>query len=447
MSLTKVRLIAGCVILVALCLVFSRDWLLEKGGTPDLRNRIVGARLQKDGKAPYFYRWHNGDTIRYYDFSNFGTGVSNISSSPFLHTLLYPIVDLPQRTISKIWLFIEYLLLIITGLFAFRLAKNNIQTILVAAAFLLFLLTEAWRNHIILGQIYILIPFLAMLFYYCLTRSNNQVAAFVAGVTAITLLLIRPNSIVFFAPFLFLVTTYSRKYLIIFLIPIILLPAIYFSFENNRVFWKQYPTAIQESIKVHQQLNKQDTAHPKVTTVALKDWEGWKSDEIERAGRSIDLTLHSEHANIFVLYQNIFHKRMPVNMMSYLSGFAIVVLLSLFFWTSKKYDLRHLPNLAILAFCLYMISDLSSPVWRHQYYTMQWLFPVFIAATVYKPTYKWLYAGLLIGLVLNIINSGFIKMEHTIGEYLILVILLYTSLSQRLEPVEPNKNSKALLPR
>jgi hypothetical protein len=63
---------------------------------------------------------------------------------------------------------------------------------------------------------------------------------------------------------------------------------------------------------------------------------------------------------------------------------------------------------------------------------VQWLFPLLIAATVYNPAHKWLYGGLLAGLLLNILNTDFIKMEHTIGEYLILVILLYMSLTKGL---------------
>lgn len=425
MIVNKVKLITGCIVLIALCVAFSRDWILEKAGTSDLRNRVVGARLQKDGKAPYFYKWHDGDTVRYYDYSNFGTGVSSSTASPFFHTLLYPIADYPQRTISYIWLFIEYLFLIITGLLAYRLTKNNNQAIIVSIAFILFLFTEAWRDHIYTGQIYLILPFLCMVIYYCLTKRENPVAAFIAGLAAISLILIRPNTIVFFVPFLFLVNTYSRKYLAILIIPVILLPAVYFSFENNRNYWKEYSSALQEAINAHQGLNKKD--RKVIKTTGLKEWEGWKESEKGK------YTRHSEHANIFVLYLTIFKKRLSVGMLHFLSGFSIVILLSLYYWTRKKYDSLQLTNIAILAFCLYMISDLFAPIWRHQYYTVQWLFPVLVAATVYKPAFKWLYGGLLIALLLNIINTGYLKMEHTIGEYLILLLLLYLSLTKNLK--------------
>jgi hypothetical protein len=425
----KWKLITGIVVLIALGLVFFRDTLLEKGGTPDLRNRIVGARLQKDGIAPYYYRWHAGDSIRYYGTTNYDNGVSNITSSPFQHTLLTPISGFQQRTISLIWLLVEYLLLITTGLLAYRLSKNNTQKIIVCIAFLLFLCTEAWKVHIIQGQTYILVPFLAMIIYYCLTKHESRVAAFIGGLTAITLVLTRPNAIIFFLPFLFLINTYSRRYLTWFIAPILLLSAFYFSFENNRTYWKQYPAAVQASMLAHQGLIKRDTSGM-YKKVKLKEYEGWNSDDIKKATQSDLFIQHSEHGNIFIFYRILFNKPMPVKLMNMFLGCAIVVLLSIYYFARKKYGAVELPNVVMLAFCLYMISDLSSPVWRHQYYTMQWLFPVLVAASVYRPTYKWLYGGLLLALLLNIINTDVIKLEHTIGEYLILLILLYMSLTK-----------------
>jgi hypothetical protein len=427
----KWKLIAGIVVLIAVGLIFYRDTLLEKGGTADLRNRIVGARLQKDGIAPYTYSYHAGDSIRYYDENNCFEGVSNITSSPFQHTLLYPICDLPQRTISHIWLFIEYLLLLVTGLLAYRIAKNNTQKALVCIGFVLFLCTEAWKVHIAMGQTYVLVPFLAMIIYYCLTKKDSRIAAIVAGIAALTFVLVRPNAAVFFLPFLFLIGTYNRKYLVYFTASILLLAAIYFSSEKNRTLWKQYPAAVKASIQVHQGFVKIDTTG--FYKVKLKEYEGWNADEVKKTTGSALFTRYSEHGNIFNLYTLVMKRPMTVNFMYFLMNSAIITLLALYFFSRKRMGTVELPNVAIFAFCLYMISDLSSPIWRHQYYTMQWLFPVLLAAAVYKPAYKWLYNGLLFALLLNIINTDIIKLEHTIGEYLMLVILLILSLTKNLK--------------
>ena len=68
-----------------------------------------------------------------------------------------------------------------------------------------------------------------------------------------------------------------------------------------------------------------------------------------------------------------------------------------------------------------MISDFFSPIARHIYYTVQWSFPLLLAATLYKPKYNLLYGLLLLGLVLNLIDTSYIKMEHTIGEYIWMI--------------------------
>lgn len=432
MRLNRTALIAGSMLLVVFCLALMRDLILEQAGTIDLRNRVVGARLQMDGKAPYMYRWNAGDSLRYYDPLNMGTGVSNATATPFFHTLLYPIANLPQRTISYIWLFVEYALLFISGLLALRLAKNDRQKIAVVITIALFLFTEAWKNHIAVGQLYLFIPCLAMIFYYCVRKRDNYTAAFFAGLTAIVLVLIRPNTVVFFIPFLFLLSNYTRKYLAVLLIPVIMLPVCYFSFENNRDYLRSYTHGIQESIKMHQSdLNSGNPAQP-VKMVYLPEWEGWNKASVDSFTNIVQHQRYSEHGNVFVVYMAITKKHIPVSIMNLLSALFIIMFAGICFRLRKTQQHIELPNIAILGFCLYMISDLFSPIWRHQYYATQWLFPLLLAASVYHKANKRVYALLLAGLVLNIVNTSYMKMEHTIGEYLMLVTLIYLSLMKPL---------------
>ncbi|THU32403.1 hypothetical protein FAM09_26790 [Niastella caeni] len=435
MTSNKALLITVCCFLIALCLVCYKSLSWERSGAPDLRNRIVGGRLQKDDVSPYFYRWKPGDPVRYYDGANIGhSGVSNITASPFFHTLLYPLLEFQQRNIARIWLALEYLFILITGFIAYRLTKNNTQKIIVITFFTLFLLTEAWKTHVLTGQVYIVYSLLAITVYYCLTRTNKLMAAFIAGLAAIVLMLIRPNMVVFFFPFLFLVKNYSRQYLATLFIPVILLPAIYFSFDNNRTYWKDYLSAIQASAKVHQIAPLGGWALPvNGDTARLKKVEGWDVDEIMKHEKETNLVMYSENGNVFVLFDYVFKKRLSINMMGLLSGLSVVILLALYLLARKKFDIITLPNIALFGYCLYMVTDLFSPIWRHQYYGTQWLFPLLIAATVYKPANKWFYAGLLTGLLLNVVNTDYIKMEHTLGEYLILVVLLGLSMTRRLE--------------
>src|SRR5882757_5689558 len=93
-----------------------RDIQFEQQYTGDLRNRVVGARMAMYHLSPYFFTWKNTDPMRYYDPENRRDSanpsqVSNITASPFFLQLMTPIANLPERTISRIWLLIEYLLL------------------------------------------------------------------------------------------------------------------------------------------------------------------------------------------------------------------------------------------------------------------------------------------------------------------------------------------------
>jgi hypothetical protein len=75
-----------------------------------------------------------------------------------------------------------------------------------------------------------------------------------------------------------------------------------------------------------------------------------------------------------------------------------------------------------------MISDLFSPIWRHPYYFVQWIFPLLLAASIYHPRHKALYWLMLATILLSYFHFPFLKMGNTIGEYSMLATLLFLSL-------------------
>jgi hypothetical protein len=209
-------------------------------------------------------------------------------------------------------------------------------------------------------------------------------------------------------------------------------PACYFSFKNNRDFLKSYTYSTQGAIKGHQSFFYPRNPPLPVKMANLSEWEGWKKAAIDSMTTVIKPHRYSEHGNVFVVYMAITKKHMPISVMNLLSALFILVIAGICLRLRKTHKYIELPNIAILGFCLYMISDLFSPIWRHQYYTTQWLFPLLLAAAVYQKANKWVYALLLAGLVLNIVNTSYMKMEHTIGEYLMLFTLIYLSLMKPL---------------
>src|SRR6186713_1484838 len=82
----------------------------------DLRNRVVGARMIRDGRSPYFYKWKGADGVRYYDPDNdppkwSDKKLSVVSATPFFHHLLAPLTEWPQMKIFRLWMVLEYLAL------------------------------------------------------------------------------------------------------------------------------------------------------------------------------------------------------------------------------------------------------------------------------------------------------------------------------------------------
>ena len=76
--------------------------------------------------------------------------------------------------------------------------------------------------------------------------------ALLAGICAVTLVLIKPNTAVFFIPFLFLVKKYSGRYLLVAILPLLI--AFFWIITSGRQMslWKQYKENIAQQIKVHQ---------------------------------------------------------------------------------------------------------------------------------------------------------------------------------------------------
>jgi len=437
--MTRILQGAGIIFFLIFVCVLVRDAGFVKRNPDDLRNRVVGARLIKDGYSPYFYKWKNGDGARYYDPKAFDTlKVSNITASPFFHHLLYPLAELSQREISVWWLVIEYVMFSLSVLMALALSATDNQKLLVFITGGLFLLTEGWKVHVLAGQNYLFVPFLAMLFYYFFSCKKNLVMAFLAGLVAVVLVLVRPNMLIFFIPFLLLYKQhYSKSYLIAFFSPVVLICILTLADKKERSLWIDYKLSIVEQIKLHQKLSPM--GHVNDRDPHYVKWEGMDREEMNRLAREQPVPIYSENGNVFVIAGILFHRKISIIALSFA---CIVCLLSLFlicllFQRRKK--MYTLAEIALISFCFYMLTDFFSPVYRWQYYTVQWLFPIMVASSAYKPSQrKWFFiAGA--GLILNILNGGPIPFKHTAGEYILLVSFITLSLANT-----HNKEKQAL---
>ncbi|HEY4109717.1 hypothetical protein [Puia sp.] len=385
-------------VFAVLAYTIQRDRRYEENLSSDLRNRVVGARLIKDGRSPYYYRWAPGDPIRYYnpfDFNFFK--MSAVTASPFFHHLLSPLADWPQARISPLWLGIEYILFI-----------------------------SAWIMHVHAGQLYICMPFGAMLFLFCFRNDRHIGFAFASGTCAAFLVLIRVNMILFFIPFLFLVRFYTRRRILAFFLPVVLLTAWTLGNSHERRLWQDYRSQVSDWIEMCRggqtlglyQLNSGDPHY--------ETWEGLHTREGVPLPPTLD-TFYSENGSVFRLAKSAFHHQIPLAALAIAATGIIIVSICIFYFLNRPLQQEDIDRIAILGFCLYMLSDLFSPIHRYQYYTVQWIFPLLLAASSFQPRRKVLYGLLVTGLLLNCMYLHFFKMENTLGEYLMMAVLLVLS--------------------
>lgn len=417
-----IKIIVAVSAVIAVACFLKRDLYLESVYTYDFKNRQVGSRIQKDGGLPYFYIWKEGEPQRYYDFYT-NTNYSIITATPFTHYLLFPIADLNHRNASLIWLMAEYAMLFICILIAAGIAKSSAQYIVIAISSVLFLCTIAWKLHISAGQNYIPVPALFTIFLWFLSQKQNLLNAFLAGLSAIVVLLIRPNAIFFFIPFFFLISRLRFSYISALLLPSIV-AALFIVFDKNEwALWKNYHQGMMKQLEYHKKPEELFVRLDSIHRFAGSD--GWDSAKVQNDSRHLQINKFSENGNFFVIAEKITGVRPSGNVLTLLLALATAGIVTLVYFrefrTEAKFSLIHL---YLAGTCLYMISDLLSPVFRHQYYTVQWLGGILVAAAIYSEKNRLWVHIMLLGLFLNIVNISWLKMEHTLGEYIVLFSLL-----------------------
>jgi hypothetical protein len=219
-----------------------------------------------------------------------------------------------------------------------------------------------------------------------------------------------------------LVGRYALTWKMAFVVPTLLMVGWILLSPHERGLWRDYANMVNEQVKVHQDLphpiqyNEPDPHFPV--------WEGYDISGRDSATRAEPTKIYSENGNVFVLFRNIFHHQLPVAVLEMIS-IAVILLLTVVYALQKPWLKPDMTRAAIFGFCIYMVSDLCSPIYRHQYYTVQWLMPLLLAAAIYRRQDNISYMLLLAALLLSSIHLSFIKMENTIGEYLFMLVLLW----------------------
>jgi hypothetical protein len=153
-------------------------------------------------------------------------------------------------------------------------------------------------------------------------------------------------------------------------------------------------------------------------------WEGIDKPAADRLSVTATEKIYTENGNAFVLFRLLFHRQLPPAVWIAAALILIALATGVFYARCGPFSTLPLSQLAIFAFCCYMITDLFSPIYRHQYYTVQWLFPLLLAAaTVTRPQRNWLW-GLTACLLIIAVHLPVLRMQNTIAEYSMMAILL-----------------------
>ncbi|MBE7173815.1 MAG: DUF2029 domain-containing protein [Williamsia sp.] len=427
----------------SLCWCIYRDLHIEKQYPGDLRNRVVGARMQLDGLSPYFHHWKPAEGFRYYDWDNYSPTlkVSNATATPFFHQLLYPLANLSQRTISRIWMVLEYLVLATMTLLAWRMTKTRKQKYAAWFTGLFFLHTYAWLTNVEMGQLYIFIPFFALIFYNALIRKANLLNACIAGASAMALVLVRPNTMLLLLPFVLLVAKFSLRYKLVFGIAAFVCLAVAFGSRSSRFYWSDYLEAMKEQVKLHQELGP--AVQQNLPVPLFENFEGWNRTRMEIANKFPFYKHSGEHGNMFVLLNSALHVKTPVWVLSALCASFIVLLCWLYFKKYKPVSFEPF-SIALLGSCLYMTSDLFSPVHRFLYNGAFWIFPLLLVASCYSASVSKLsVAGIVAGMLLNSLPVGLFPMQHSLGEYVMFAAFLHILLFSKPD-INPEKKQSSL---
>jgi len=418
----------GILLVLIIAHSFYRDSQLEKQYPPDLRNRIVGARLQKDGILPYNYFYSPADGWRYFDPSNHavkGSGCNNVTASPFFHELLIPFCDLSERTLSRIWLWMEYIILAaITGL-AIATTRDKGKRWLILNVAVLFTMTEAWIVLIERGQLYLFVALFFSLIFF-LMICGEKFSPFFAGVLAVVFILTRPIALVFLLPFLpsfrkyrvFLLTTSAALGVYVFFV---------LSSPWEKSLYRNYFTNMHLQVLAHQGMLP--FAGRQEYNMDEADLEGFNNHELLQERAKHPIVTYSENGNIFEFYLQATGKYMPPPLLNALLAGALLTLISAF-W----YRYRNIPAdtrlILIFGMLLYIVTEIFSPVNRHQYYTVEWFPLVLYSIPLLSGNTRIVASLLAAGLLLNICNIEWIPMRHTLGEFCWMAALLILTLKK-----------------
>ena len=165
----------------------------------------------------------------------------------------------------------------------------------------------------------------------------------------------------------------------------------------------------------------------------FKNIEGFDIAAIRASKARDSIQSRNEHGNFFVLYKLAFKRQLPEAWLLAGSLLSTLLILLVFYFCTMPGN-RSLYQCMLAGFVIYMMLEMFLPTHRHQYNTVQFLFPLLLAAMHIRQV-KPIAAGLIApGLLLNIIGWEIFPMKNTVGELLMLAGFLFAVMRFRDNP-------------
>jgi hypothetical protein len=133
----------------------------------------------------------------------------------------------------------------------------------------------------------------------------------------------------------------------------------------------------------------------------------------------------SENSNLFIFYNELTGRKLSITAMTVVGLSACLLMLLPMWWMKKKKMTASLEMLLLLGFLLYNAYEFCSPITRGNYTFVQFIFPLLLLVIFIRRVYLLPIITLLAGIYLNIAVLPAVKMEHSIGQFLIMAAIFY----------------------
>lgn len=424
------------IVILTLLIIAFGTWrsaqLQYQTGMGDMRGRVVGARLVKEGKLPYYYTWHPGDSLKYFFNQLIDTQrvlpppVSGLTASPAFLQALGPVAFLPQYQID--WgafiLFHIFFLIGITLALRYSQKQNRPYVLLILVP---MIITDGWLGNFVTVQYYMLFGFLLFMISWLLLRKQE----IIAGILFAILILWRPTTLMFAFPFVIFGLKYIR-FLSGTFVTLAIYALVVLSSPFQKSLWQQYFVAL----KAHQAIHMSDTyteSPNRIETLQFlpnpfEEEDYFRLDSIQKAH---PIYVYPEASSFKSAYNSVLGHKPPASL---LLSLLVISIGSIWLWLFLKFrkekndaDVEYKIILAGMLF--YFLSSFFSSITSASYQFPQWWAVAAIFGIFYHRIPKGAYVLFFIGLVLNFYMLPGFKGKHFLSEIFLLLATFWAAVA------------------